>query len=124
MAGVADDSGSRPRFDRIRSDSDITLPVDTPCLFGLLLSPNFLFPGRTGIIPRDMRSLAHGATRPKFFGTFLLTLLRLMWLITVAICLACVTLNADVTVMVAVEALLDPAGTVVELALVNLTYPC
>jgi len=41
-----------------------------------------------------------------------------MLLRTIAACLGCATLSADVTVVVAPEALFDPAGAVVELALV------
>ena len=42
---------------------------------------------------------------------------------TVAACLGCVALSANVTVTIAPEALFDPAGAVVELPLVNLAVP-
>lgn len=122
LVGIEDGSGFRPRFNGSHSDRD--MPVDTPGLLGLFHSPHFLLSGRAGIAPCSVSTFAHSATRRESFCTFLLTLFCLVWLVAVATYLGCVTLNADVTIMVATEALLDPAGTVVELALVDLTLPC
>lgn len=47
-----------------------------------------------------------------------------MLLYAIAVRLGCVVLSADVTVVVALEALLYPAGAVVELALVYLPILC
>ena len=47
-----------------------------------------------------------------------------MQLRTIATCLGCVTLSADVLVIVTTEALFHPAGTVVELTLADVALPC
>ena len=50
-------------------------------------------------------------------------MLCLVLLSTIAACLGCATLSADVTVMVAPKALFYPAGAVVKLTLVNFAVP-
>jgi len=46
-----------------------------------------------------------------------------MLLRTIATNLRCVTLSADVTIIVAAEALFHPAGAIIELALVDMAVP-
>jgi hypothetical protein len=68
-------------------------------------------------------TFAHCASGSKPFHSLLPAVFRLVLLCTIAAYLGCATLSADVTIIVAAEALLYPAGTIIELALVYMAIP-
>jgi hypothetical protein len=70
-----------------------------------------------------MSTFAHCASGSEPFHSLLTAVFRLVLLRTIAACLGCVTLSADVAIIIATEALFYPAGAVVELALVYMAVP-
>jgi hypothetical protein len=70
-----------------------------------------------------MGTFAHCASRSEPFYSLLPTVFCLMLLSTIAAYLRCITLSADVAIIVAAEALLYSAGAVIELAEVDLSVP-
>ena len=99
------------------------MPVNTADLFGLFYPSHFLPPCWAGIAPCSMSTFAHCASRGEPFRSLLPAVFCLVLLCTIAAKLGCVTLSADVTVIVAAEALFHPAGAVIELALVYMAIP-
>ena len=70
-----------------------------------------------------MNIFAYCASRRESLHALLLTVFRLVLLCAIAANLGCVTLSADVAVVVTAEALLHSAGAVVKLALMYLAIP-
>jgi hypothetical protein len=68
-------------------------------------------------------TFAHCTFGSKPFYSFLFTVLSLVLLGTMAACLGCIALSADVAIIVAAEALLYSTGTVIELADVDVSVP-
>ena len=122
MGGVDIACVARPWSCGVLSGRDV--PIDAPDLLGLLYPSQFLLPCWAGIAPRSMSTLAHYASRGEPFHSLLPAVSRLVLLRTIAAKLGCVALSADVTVVVAAEALFHPAGAVIELALVYVAIQC
>ena len=99
------------------------MPIDAPDLLSLFHPPHFLLPCWAGITPCGVGTFAHYALRDEPFHSLLLIVFCLVLLSIIAACLGCVTLSADVTVVIAAEALFHPAGAIVELALVYMAVP-
>ena len=100
------------------------MPIDPAGLFGPFHSLHLLLSCWAGIALCRVSIFAHYAAwrEPRHF--FLLAVLRLMRLCTIAANLRCVALSGDVAVVVAAEALHHSARAVVEFALVYLAFPC
>ena len=99
------------------------MPVDAPILFRLFHSLQFLLSCWAGVAPCGVGTFAHWASRGEPFHSLLPAVFGFVQLRTIATCLGCVTLSADVLIMTATEALFYPAGAVVKLALVYLAFP-
>ena len=109
---------TRPRGARFGRD----MPIDTPDLLGSFHSFRLLLSCWAGVTPPGVATFAYCTPGGKAFLALPATLLCLMQFGTIVACLGSITLSANVTVMVAPEALFHPVGTVVELALMHLAF--
>ena len=97
------------------------MPIDTPNLSSLS-DPFYLFLSRwAGIALYSISILAYGILRYESFYALLSTVLGFILHGIIAANLGCVILSANITIIVAAEALLDPTGAIVELALIDIT---
>lgn len=98
--------------------------IDTADFLGLFNSLHLLPPCWAGIAPCSVGIFAHCTSGGEALHSLLLAVFRLMLPRAIAANLGCVTLSADVAIVVAPEALLHSASAVIELALMYLALPC
>ena len=103
------------------------MPIDTPDLSGLS-DLFYLFLSRWGgITLYNISILVYSILRHKSFYTLLSIVLGFILYSTIAVNLGYIILNTDITIIIAVEALLDSIGAIIELVLIDITilrYSC